>query len=121
MVELPTWVLIMLVVVALLGWMAAAVLGGLLLGEKQNTRVLRNVANYGRTERPQAKTRTPDPPEKKAKVRAEKKALNRAIENAAEDVKRRARKQGNNITDEQARQEARRIIKEGHSKMGGST
>lgn len=120
MVELSPALVAALGGVAFLVLLGLSVLVGLYVAERQKTEILENVANYGRTKKPEARDLTPEDPEMEAKKRAEIEAVNNAVERLAAEIKKRAKKKGQNVTNEEARQEARRMLKDAHEKAGGS-
>lgn len=102
-----------------IGWCGCFIFAGLFLGERRSSQTLRNVAQYGRPDRPQARDLTPEDPEQKAKERAEKIHITRQVDRLSSELKQRARNRGENVTDEEAREHARDLLRKGYEKAAG--
>lgn len=118
MVEVPTGLAIFLSIMGVGGWLLFAISVGLYMGEKRSVETLENVARYNQPHEPErAETYQRPEPEEEVLQDIEE----RAVDSLSEDIKARAKRLGKNITDEQAREEAERLLREGLEKAGGST
>lgn len=118
MVEVPTGLAIFLSIMGVGGWLLFAISVGLYMGEKRSVETLENVARYGKPHEPE-RAQTYQRPEPEEEVVQE--IEEQAIDSLAEDLKARAKRLDKNITDQQAREEAERLLRQGFAKAGGAT
>lgn len=118
MVEVPTGLAVFLAILGVGGWLLAAIAFGLWLGERRSSETLENVARYGKPHEPE-RAQTYQRPEPEEEVVQE--IEEQAIDSLAEDLKARAKRLDENITDQQAREEAERLLRQGFAKAGGAT
>lgn len=117
MVEVPTWLIVTLIGLLVLLVLLAAVAIGLWVGHRRSSRTLENLARYGQPSEPQRAERDV---RKSLEEEVVEDIENRAVDQLANDLQRRASRIGKNISEEEARQEAERLIREGFAKAGGA-